>query len=316
MEAFATSVALELAALCTATLRMATIVRLLQKSKDPKKFMIGAGLLVEQSRTEEWARRMHVQTTADLQHQLPTANARKTVLTLLKGLQEWGAEAERMFASYGFDLADLDREPTKLKSLSTKLQWMTAGYTDMKELVKTLKSLNTGLWTIAPPPPGYRLQAVTDDSEDEGQAPESGISSEGHYDLTSSDNERRLLSNSSTHVLSIGSERRDPDVLPIREEEAPYRPIIELLYSTCQKTLGLAIPHVQEGAEVFRSVAIQLKVWESNLFLGPITLDEMLNPRQRKPTLLREHIIGVLTDIGNILGNANAQIVLYRKLTY
>ncbi|SLM39445.1 Epsin-like, N-terminal [Lasallia pustulata] len=159
------------ASMAAVTLNMAKMTRLLFKSQDPKVWTIGIRLAVEQARTEEWARRIGVNSNEDLERlktQLPSESARVIVVTIWNGLSMWTKKATKKFDSYVWDVADPKsltvlntKNPRTPKGWAIRYKWVATGYPDLLELVDTLTALNDGWEKIVPPPPGYQVHAVS-----------------------------------------------------------------------------------------------------------------------------------------------------------
>lgn len=248
-----------LASLATVTRNMAQMTRFLFKTQDLKAWTIGIRLPVEQARTEEWARRMGVNSDADIERlrtQLPSESARVIVVTIWQGLRVWTEKATKMFESYA----------------RTPKGWAT-GYPDLLELVDTLTALNDGLEKIVPPPPGYQVHAMSAPSiasadGDVGFNFEEELVNSRAYTLWQmpilSQNATSLISSLPAAqlphplVLKVQEPPASQQLIPLNVLEAPskatsFHPTIEMLFSTCQKSLQLVISQTHLAS--FRSIA-------------------------------------------------------------
>lgn len=333
----AVSAAIVVASLAAVTLNMAKMTRLLFKSQDPKVWTIGIRLAVEQARTEEWARRMGVNSNEDLERlktQLPSESARVIVVTIWKGLSTWTEKATEKFESYGWDMADPEsltvlntKNPRTLKGWANRYEWVATGYPDLLELVDTLTALNDGLEKIVPPPPGYQVHAV---SAPKIASADNDVGFNFDAELINSAAYRRSTQSSPLLPNSIprqnatplapslpasalaqrplsevqnppASQRSNPSsTLEAPSEAVSFHPTIEMLFSTCQKSLHYIVSQTHSAS--LRSIALRMKVLGLDYYGAAPTIDELLNPYVRPSKLLRKNIIGVLSDIGATLG--------------
>ena len=79
-----------------------------------------------------------------------------------------------------------------------------------------------------------------------------------------------------------------------------FCPTIKLLYKACQESLTFI--NANTASTALKNTAVRLRVVGVDLFRGRVPVDYLLNPYWRKPQLLRKNIIGILADIGTILG--------------
>ena len=312
-----------LASLAAVTVNVSQMTRLLFKTQDPKVWTIGIRLAVEQARTEEWARRMGVKSSADIERlrtQLPSESARVTVVTIWQGLSVWTDKATKQFQSYGWDMTD----PNTLTELHTKhprtptgwakrYRWVATGYPDLLELVETLTALNDGLEKIVPPPPGYQVNAVSAPSI---VPADSVMGLNFEEELVNSRAYRRLIQVAQRSPLEVQEPSPSQQSTPLITLEAPphaisFQPTIEMLFSTCQKSLQLVVS--QTHSAPFRHIVLRMKVLSLDYFRGTPTIDELLNPHVRQSQLLRKNIIGILGDFGATLGKFH--VVLSSSIT-
>ena len=344
------SAVLALASLAAVTVNMTQMTRLLFKTQDPKVWTIGIRLAVEQARTEEWARRMGVQSYADIERlrtQLPSESARVIVVTIWHGLVVWTEKAKKRFQSYGWDMTDPNtltevntKHPRTPKGWAKRYDWVATGYPDLLELVDTLTALNDGLEKIVPPPPGYKIRAVSGPSvastdSDMGFTFDEELVNTGAYRRSTQMSSPGQVAPSFTSSLpevsqlSLLEVKRPPvpqQSNPLNPSEATmdsfeapphpisFHPTIAMLFSTSQKSLQLIVSRMHSAA--FRSIAVRVKVLSLDYFGRSPTIDELLNPHLRQSQLLRKNVIGILGDICATFGKSvNMHLVMLASLT-
>ena len=89
-------------------------------------------------------------------------------------------------------------------------------------------------------------------------------------------------------------------------EKTSNVPMMRFLYNTCVPALRSALPHIKDNAGTFETIVTRMQIWGMDLFTGILPLDELLNPGQRRSTLLRQNIIGIWSDIAASLGKREA----------
>lgn len=169
-----------------------------------------------------------------------------------------------------------------------------------QEILDALKKCNDGLLTIALPASGYHAHLLGNDQVLER-------SDEDHS--LGSDTLRRLQppgtsQASSSPVNNRHTETAPPNIddrfvtPPIQKPtENVFRPIIELLYSTCLKILRSMSVQYPTHKETFQGIGDRLEIWGTGLFQGHILIDQALNQQSEAIKLLRNNIAGTLADM-------------------
>ncbi|KAI9718538.1 MAG: hypothetical protein M1812_003989 [Candelaria pacifica] len=273
--------------------RLATSIKIVKGWDDSSGAAIRVRLITERARFKEWLRRMgldqHDVDYRALKSQLPQS-AQNDVLEILKGLHQWLESAEQLQARFGIQTLSGTVGSRDKKPMYMRLQWALSGHEKLRDLVDTLHALNNGLETIAPPPPGYFVHPTLELHT----APNPG----GTTQQSSSSEQSIALSHSAiTGHGEVGSSNRcdqDDRFIP----SMLFHPTIEFSYTRCLECISIALPRLDGSANTSASIALlRLKLWGSSLFHGSTTLDQLLNPRTRDSTLLRDFIVGTLADI-------------------
>ena len=94
-----------------------------------------------------------------------------------------------------------------------------------------------------------------------------------------------------------------PEPEMINQEDTPktFRPVIELLFSTCLDVLRTVVVRYPIHQDDFSGTADRLATWGTGLFRGPVTIDQALNTDSRGVTSLENNISGTLSDIAVVL---------------
>lgn len=250
---------------------------------------------------------MAIETAEDLEillSKLPD-DARRTLPMILAPMQKYNDLSERLFKKYGISPPNVTNTARTFKDKVRRVDLLIDGQRQLDQVLDTLKSCNDGLLTIAPPAPGYYVSLAGNDqileTSDELQHPildasqREQLSSDTSQDATSLVNGRRagLTSHNDGAQSNLqGSTRR------------VFRPMIELLHSTCLRVMRLIEKQYPDHKTAFRAIGDRLAIWGSGLFNGQVTLDQALNPKSTARKLLRKNIAGTLADTAVILSKS------------
>jgi hypothetical protein len=252
-------------------------------SQDPESDEQYVRLITEKARFAEWKRRMNVKDSDNLEDLMRKllANARESLRIILRPMEKYMKEAETSFKKY-----DEQRQ--------------------LDDLLSTLKNCNDGLLTIAPPAPGYYVSLAGNHQilETSQGAQDSGLDDFYRPQLLQSASQplatpRQSGETAAQRRVIAASEAAVPEASPAVKV---FHPVIELLYSTCLSVLdGIAVQYPAHKS-IFKDITHRLSVWGSGLFLGKVSLDQMLDQRSDAVILLKKNISGTLADVAIILG--------------
>ena len=265
--------------------------------------------ITEKARFAEWKRRMGVETDKDakaLTSRLPE-HARNSLLSILRPMAKHMDKVDQLFEKYGVTdpaIADPTIAPGRknIKQTLKRLDLRVDGARRLTDLLDTLEVCNNGLTTIAPPAPGYYVSGN-----------DQILDASPLNDLNESRSRQRLLEQrtEASSVFDVPSvdpsaTREDstgaPSISSDLNEGCTFRPLMQLLYSTCRRAMKqIVFDHPNYKVE-FQPVSDRLDIWATGLFTGEITIDQLLDGRKSPVAILRENILGILVDIVVTLG--------------
>ena len=184
---------------------------------------------------------------------------------------------------------------------------------------KVLKECNDGLLSITPPPPGYFIRAIDDESQVDVRpsqmtqslglevlrGPEI-VPSQRHLPAIEEpthkvvQTSRPILASSSNDVPNMVEVSTSEGKVELPESDVAFCPMVELLYSTCLRVLRSISSTYPSCRHHFRSVADRLSLWGSGLFYGRCSLDQALDQPSSAVFLLKENLAGTLADVAVI----------------
>lgn len=187
------------------------------------------------------------------------------------------------------------------------------------ETCKVLKECNDGLLSIPPPPPGYFVKAINDESQVDVrpsqmtqslglevlQGPEI-IRSQRHFPIiegpsrTINETSRPISVPSSNDGQAMVEVSTSEGGVELPDNDVAFRPMVELLYSTCLRVLRSISSTYPSCRHRFRNIADRLSLWGSGLFYGQCSLDQALDQCSSAVILLKENLAGTLADVAVI----------------
>ncbi|KAN0066864.1 hypothetical protein V8E54_015036 [Elaphomyces granulatus] len=257
-------------------IKATNIARLVRNTKDPQTDAIVARFYTEQAKLEEWQRRMHISTTADLVRvasQLDSKPQTKMIRIYID-LQIWMQKADAMLKGFGLDPESVSRNQS-FRSYCQRLKWTIVGLQELDGLLMTLHHLNEGLSTITPPPPGYYISRNMETTGAGVTSPQSNVSG-------------------SSPPRTDGTQLQSSVPAEIGEERGTFQPTIRALFHSCLQTLRLLSSKGDEKG--WARTINELQLWGTGLFEDPLPLDNLLSLKRLEA--LRSHILGILADIG------------------
>ena len=250
---------------------------------------------------------MAIETSDDLKillSKLPE-DARRSLPMILAPMQKYGDLSEKLFRKYGIGPENTADTRRTFKDHVRRVDLLLDGQRQLDQVLNTLKSCNDGLLTIAPPAPGYYVSLAGNDqileTSDERQYPTLDASQREQFSSDTSQNVASVANGSSARLTSHndggqsnleGSTRR------------VFRPMIELLHSTCLRIIRLVQKQYPNHRIAFQPIGDRLAIWGSGLFNGQVTLDQALDAKSAARQLLRKNIAGILADIAIILSKS------------
>ena len=270
-------------------------------SEDPKVDGLFIRLVTEKARYAEWKRRMGIEKDEDIDALLPKLpdEAAKNLPMILSPMARYTKLSDRLFKKYGIKAPNAEESQKTLRDKMRLVNFFIDGQRQLDEVLDTLKSCNDGLFTIAPPAPGYWV------SRDDPILETSGDSEEEEFDTLL---RRQPLVNVS-QVPSTPSTDSLAELPPPHAFQQPgepkrkvYRPMIELLHSTCLGAIRAIERQHPAQNSAFQLIGDQLSLWGSGLFHGQVSIDQVLGQASSARNLLRTNIAGILADIAILMG--------------
>ena len=126
-------------------------------SEDPKVNGLVIRLVTEKARYAEWKRRMGIEKDEDIDallRKLPD-EAAKNLPIILSPIEKYMNLSDRLFKKYGIKALNAEESQKTLRNKMRVANFYLDGQRQLDEVLDTLKSCNDGLFTIAPPAPGY-----------------------------------------------------------------------------------------------------------------------------------------------------------------
>ncbi len=285
-----------------------------QSVQDPRADAFYVRLITEDARYSEWRRRMGVETREDIDSlllKLPR-NARESLTVILDPLERYLKDAEKMFVKYGIGKPGKRHNKPGFRNNLKRIDFMIDGRREMGELLDTLKVCNDGLITIAPPAPGYHVSVTGSDPilETSQYRRSEEILQQTQQDqepLAPSMQSRSSVDQDENSIVNDSSLRRD----------RAFRPIVELLYSTCSETLRMVAVRYPTAKPSFQDTADRLSLWGTGMFEGQIAIDQALNQRSEGIRRLKANISGILADLAVTLGKLfTTNCIIFKRKLY
>ena len=177
---------------------------------------------------------------------------------------------------------------------------------------KVLKECNDGLLGITPPPPGYFVKAINNESQLDVR-PSQMAQSLGlevlqgpHFPVieelsrTINQTSRPISAPASNDGQAMVEVSTNKGKVELPDDDVGFRPMVELLYSTCLRVLRSISSTYPSCRHHFRDIADRLSLWGSGLFYGRCSLDQALDQRSSAVILLKENLAGTLADVAAI----------------
>ena len=172
---------------------------------------------------------------------------------------------------------------------------------------KVLKECNDGLLSITPPPPGYFIRAIDDESQVDVRPSQMTQSLglevlqgpeivRGQRHLPVIEEPSRTVVQKSRPIM-VSSSSGGQNMVEVSTNDCP---MVELLYSTCLRVLRSISSTYPSCRYHFRSIADRLSLWGSGLFYGRCSLDQALDQPSSAVLLLKENLAGTLADVAVI----------------
>ena len=250
---------------------------------------------------------MAIETSDDLKillSKLPE-DARRSLPMILAPMQKYGDLSEKLFRKYGIGPENKTDTKRTFKDHVRRVDLLVDGQRQLDQVLDTLKSCNDGLLTIAPPAPGYYVSLAGNDqileTSEELRYPTLGVSQREQPSSDTSQNVASLANRNSAGLTSHNDGGQSNLEEPTRRV---FRPMIELLYSTCLGIIRLVQKQYPSHRMAFQPIGDRLAIWGSGLFNGQVTLDQALDAKSAARKLLRKNIAGTLADIAIILSES------------
>ena len=280
----------------------------------------------EAARYAEWKARMKIRHYHDFVVKLPRSD-RKRLLSILEPAVKHMRESSG--SSPSSKLPDLigKRTDKPWPFNSWRVSENAAGPVDapieQKSLLfktcKVLKECNDGLLSITPPPPGYFVKAINEESQldvrpsqmtqslglEVLRGPEI-VRSQRHVPVieepsrTINQTSRPISVPSSNDGQAMVEVSTNKGKVELSDDDVGFRPMVELLYSTCLRVLRSISSTYPSCRHRFRNIADRLSLWGSGLFYGRCSLDQALDQRSSAVILLKENLAGTLADVAVI----------------
>ena len=265
-----------------------------QSIQDPRADAFFIRLITEDARYSEWMRRMGIESNEDIESlllKLPT-NARESVALILKPMERYLRETEKLFDKYGVGAPGRKHEELGFRKKLRRMDFMVDGRRELSELLDVLKACNDALVTIAPPAPGYYVSVTgSDPILETSQSPQNTQQMLANQEPLAPSTQ----SHSSRDHGSVAADSSHP-------RDTVFRPTIELLFTTCLKTLRMIIIQYPNLEPSFQKTADRLSLWGTGIFEGSIAIDQAFDQRTGGTSELKANISGVLADLAVTLG--------------
>lgn len=278
-------------------------VRFLRRSlEDPRADGLYVRLITEKARYSEWKRRMGIENLEDINAslgQIPE-DARESLMIIFAPIEKYLKESQELFKKYGIGNPVQSEGRRSLRDKLRRVDFLFDGERELRNLLDTLKHLNDGLLTIAPPAPGYYF-SVSDPILESSQ-PTQQLQEHSQFRQTWSRSQQAQVS----HKSSQDQTSRIWDNIPSKQKDSRggkgFHSVIDLLYSTSLDVLRTAAVRYPTDKPIFEEVLHRLNLWGSGMFQGQISIDQALNQRSDSVNLLRNNIAGTLAGIAISLG--------------
>lgn len=271
---------------------------------DPRVDGLYVRLITENARFAEWKRRMGIVTNKDIKtliERLPE-DARRTLPIILEPMMKYINLSEELFKKYRIGPSNASNRSWTLKDRIRRFDLQIDGKRQLDEILATLKDCNDGLVAIAPPAPGYYVSLTSNDQI---------LETSGMTHSPEIDSAQQLQPPESSSSVSSAADRErrtEPTMEHSQNVDAvsgaaqkTFHPLVELLYSTCMNVLGSMMVQHQAHKGTIQAMTDRLRVWETGLFTGHISIDQALNQNRNAVVMLRSNIVGILADIAVIL---------------
>lgn len=284
-------------------------------AQDPKADGLYVRLITEKARYAEWKRRMGIENSEDIQNlmnKLPV-DARQSLPSILFPMVKYVDVAEKLFKRYGITSPHLADKQRSFRDKLRRVDLLMDGQRHLDDLLKTLKDCNDGLLTIAPPAPGYYVSLAGNDQILETSPESQNLGLEALQRQRGSTPQSLQSPAQSSHAEFERGQSPAPDPGMANQEDASktFRPVIELLYSTCLNVLRAVVVRYPIHQDDFSGTADRLASWGTGLFQGLVTIDQALNTGSRGVTSLKDNISGTLSDIAVVLISSSRRILMY-----
>ena len=263
---------------------------------DPRADDLYVRLLTERARFAEWKNKMGIESGGDLDklfEKLSDSN-QEALSAMLRPLVKYTRYAEEIADRYAVGRFHERGEKLLFKDRLRRLNFRFQGADELAQMLQTLKSCNDGLLTIAPPPPGYYSSLQNNDAVI--------IQSESDP-VTSLRRIPPLRSEvtSQNEQTTAGASQNASNQFS-KSKSMVYRPLIDLLYSTCMDSLKTLVLRFPGQRTRFEAIGDRLSTWGSGLFRFRVTIDQALNRRSEAVSMLRNNVCGTLVDFLLVLG--------------
>lgn len=250
---------------------------------------------------------MAIETEQDLQvllSKLPE-DARRNLPMILAPMQKYGDLSERLLEKYGIGPPNAGPIKRNFNGKLRRIDLMVDGHRQLDQVLDTLKSCNDGLLTIAPPAPGYYVSVTGDDQILEtSDEPQHSILGSSQREQASSHTSEDAASPVIGRGAELTSHNGGAQSNLQGSAKRVFRPMIELLHSTCLRVIRLIGKQYQDHEIVCHAIGDRLAVWGSGLFNGQLSIDQALSSKSSARQLLRQNIAGTLADIAIILSKS------------
>lgn len=271
-------------------------------TEDPKVDGLFVRLVTEKARYAEWRRRMGIENNDDIEALLPKLpeEAARILPMILSPVNRYTKLSEHLFEKYGIKGPSAENTRKTPRDKLRRANFFIDGQRQLDEVLDTLKSCNDGLFTIAPPAPGYWVSRDDPILETSGDVEESGFDS--LLRRQSLPNTSQSPSAPSADPLAVLPPPRNRAFQDPREpKQKVYRPMIELLHSTCLGALRAIERQYSAQSATFQVIGDQLSLWGSGLFHGQVSIDQVLGQDSPAINILRTNVAGILADMAIIL---------------
>jgi hypothetical protein len=273
-------------------------VKLLLDIDDARVRELQGKLISEQSRLCSWARYRNISSITQVESLLSgfPASTRDTVSGLCDLLRNWMQESISKLQKYSL-LASSSSGIWREEELNFII--------DCYHLLETLRTVNKGLYTVASSLSNRDASTHWEDSASgDALSPNPFNPTTVLFELPGDIPQTSQFRANPTPSGVETVKDTNADDIASSFDEVPST--LRIFFTNCLQALQVVITQVDEK-ESPRRIHTRLLVWGCGLFPASMNLDQILDPEHEThgeaAAGFRSHIVGILADIGIILGN-------------